>query len=139
MDPTTGAYKNYGTEYCGYLSHPLSSSASYLFAPFDVRIELERSSDAFCLAQEDPLSKKFHIKIKDLSLYALQGKMLEPLYRSLQLKWKERGDKYTIYFTKLQCRGHQLSEKTENARIGSLFQGLNNGAKKVYAGVIGKG
>ncbi len=117
-------YRKNGITLFGRLLHDLVSCESGLPPLTKVKIELDRSDDAFVLMCPKGDNEKYTIKIANIVLFVPVAQLTEPIYREINSILNGNGKQQSsiaIHYRRVEIRNISLPKNKEEYYSDSLF------------------
>lgn len=112
-------YRPNGATFFGRILTDLVSCESGLPPNCKIKIEFDRSSDAFALMCEPTDNEKYRLKILNMCLYIPVGQLSQPVFQKIStIQAKED---VTIHFRRIEVRPFTLARGSEEYNSSNIF------------------
>jgi hypothetical protein len=116
-------YKSTGTTVIGRLMHDLVSCETGLPPNTKVKIELDRSEDAFCLMCTADDNEKYVLKIENIALYIPVAQLAAPVFQEINSLMTRKNNPQTIgiHYRRIEVRPFSLGRNKLEYNSDALF------------------
>jgi hypothetical protein len=122
FDPRS-EYKATGTTLMGRLMHDLISCETGLPPNTKVKIELDRSENAFCLMCPDDDPENYQLKIENIALFIPVAQLSAPVFQEINSLMTRKNDPQTIaiHYRRIEVRPFSLGVNKIEFNSDTLF------------------
>jgi len=116
-------YKSTGTTVIGRLMHDLVSCETGLPPNTKVKIELDRSEDAFCLMCTADDNEKYVLKIENIALYIPVAQLAAPVFQEINSLMTRKNNPQTIgiHYRRIEVRPFSLGRNKLEYNSDALY------------------